>query len=364
MSKYKMKKLLDGNQIIDTHCHLNDASYDPDRDEVIRRAKDAGLEGIVDIAVDLNSSKKTLANSQKYKDFVFASIGIDMEIFVPGSDLFDKELFGKNQIEIGEWINSQVRQIDKLLEKGGYSMIGECGMDHYWLEKYQDLKYQVPNKNQEGKYQDVKNQVANKDQEEKYQDMKIQVPNKDQEGKHQDMKIQVSNKNQEGKYQDLKNQVANKFQGLNSDQIQKSKLMQKLLFASQIELAVKYKLPLSIHSRGAERECIEIIKKLQGQNLRPNAYGLKLRGSFHSFTGTPIQAKEIVKLGFKIGVNGIVTYKNADNVRDAVRAVGKENIVFETDGPYLVPNGVKVPVKGRNEPSSIIEIKRFAENLN
>ncbi|MBN1915692.1 TatD family hydrolase [Candidatus Dojkabacteria bacterium] len=273
--------------LIDTHCHLNDTSFDEDREKVVERAIQAGVERIVDIGIDLESSERALENSEKYKNIVFPGAGIDMEMFVPGSDLFKEEVFSKSQIEIGKWINESMEKLDRLLATGKFVMVGECGMDFYWLSKNEKIS-------------------------------------------EEDKK--------------------------------KSKLMQKLLFPSQIELAIKYKLPLSIHSRGAEDECIEIIKIFKEQVFKGKD-SKNFTGSFHSFTGTVEQAKKIAGLGFKIGINGIITYKKAENIREIVRAVGRENLVFETDAPFLVPLGFQPLKKGRNEPASVAVTRKFVESL-
>ncbi len=281
--------IFDASKLIDTHCHLNDSSYDDDRDMVVKRAVDAGVEMIVDIGIDINSSKKALENSRKYKGSVYASVGVDAEVFVPGSDLFKKDVFEHDQIEAGKWINEQLKELDELLGTGEFVMVGECGMDYYWISKNEELS---------------------------------------EEQKH------------------------------------KSKILQKLLFASQVELAIKHHLPLSIHSRGAEDECIEIIRIFESELSLNQPKHNSFTGSFHSFTGTVEQAKKIVQLGFKIGVNGIVTYSSADEVRNVAKAVGRENIVLETDGPFLVPSGSQISKPKRNEPFTVRDIDTYlSKNL-
>jgi TatD DNase family protein len=111
-------------------------------------------------------------------------------------------------------------------------------------------------------------------------------------------------------------------------------------FREQIEWALQYDIPLSIHSRNATEECIGVVAEHQNG---------KLKGVFHCFSGTAGQAKKIIDLGFYLGIGGVVTFKNSglDKVLDAV---GMENIVLETDAPYLAP----VPYRGkRNEPAYI-----------
>ncbi len=78
-----------------------------------------------------------------------------------------------------------------------------------------------------------------------------------------------------------------------------------------------------------------------------------LEGVFHCFTGGKEEAKEVLKRGLYISFSGIVTYKNADNIREAVKITPIEKILIETDSPYLSP----VPMRGkRNEPSFIIHV--------
>jgi len=113
---------------------------------------------------------------------------------------------------------------------------------------------------------------------------------------------------------------------------------QKEVFETQIRWAKKYKLPIIIHSREAVDDCIALIEKHKDENLR---------GIFHCFSGTAVQLKKIIALGFYAGIGGVVTFKNGglDNVLTAEHL---PHIVLETDAPYLAP----VPFRGkRNEPS-------------
>jgi TatD DNase family protein len=115
-------------------------------------------------------------------------------------------------------------------------------------------------------------------------------------------------------------------------------------FAFQIDLARKYSLPLVIHCRESFAEIIEMIR---------NKYnGVSYSGVFHSFPGTTEQAKEVIALGFKIGINGVVTFKNS-KVKEVVHEIALEHILLETDAPYLTP----VPKRGeRNESAYLIYI--------
>jgi len=124
---------------------------------------------------------------------------------------------------------------------------------------------------------------------------------------------------------------------------------QQKAFIFQIRLAKEFNLPLVIHSRESFDEIFNIMDKENDDNLT---------GIFHSFTGTLEQAYRIIHYGFKIGIGGIVTFKNAGLDR-VVAQIDPIHIVLETDSPYLAP----VPKRGkRNEPSFLVYIAaRIAE---
>ncbi len=118
---------------------------------------------------------------------------------------------------------------------------------------------------------------------------------------------------------------------------------QYLAFRRQLELAKHYEIPVSIHSRNATRECLDVVASLQDG---------RLRGVFHCFSGDAEMAREAVDLGFYLGIGGVVTYKNG-GLEPAVKAVGVEHLVLETDAPYLSP----VPYRGkRNEPAWLQQV--------
>ncbi|KYP16641.1 TatD family hydrolase [Flavihumibacter sp. CACIAM 22H1] len=114
-------------------------------------------------------------------------------------------------------------------------------------------------------------------------------------------------------------------------------------FRRQLELARHYKVPVSIHSRNATLECIKEVKALQDGNLT---------GVFHCFSGSYELAKEVVKLGFYLGIGGVVTYKNG-GLPEVLAQIPLEQLVLETDAPYLSP----VPYRGkRNQPAYLVPI--------
>jgi TatD DNase family protein len=121
---------------------------------------------------------------------------------------------------------------------------------------------------------------------------------------------------------------------------------QKTAFEQQIILAKQYNLPIIIHVRNAFSEVFEIIDKLNDSDLK---------GVFHSFTGNSEQAKKIISYNnFKIGINGIITYKNS-GIDKIVSEIDLNHIVIETDSPYLSP----VPKRGkRNESEHLLYIAK------
>jgi len=115
---------------------------------------------------------------------------------------------------------------------------------------------------------------------------------------------------------------------------------QYLALEQQIEWALKYNLPIILHTRNATQETIDVIKKYKGSNLK---------GIFHCFGGTLEEAKQIIDLGFYLGIGGVVTYKNA-GLDLVLQNIDLDYLVLETDAPYLSP----VPYRGKtNEPANL-----------
>lgn len=109
-------------------------------------------------------------------------------------------------------------------------------------------------------------------------------------------------------------------------------------FHQQIAIALRYKLPIAIHSRNAIDECIDVVKQHDG-----------IKGVFHCFSGNEDQAKRIIDLDFMLGIGGVVSFKNA-GLDKVIEKIGLSNVILETDAPYLAP----VPYRGkRNEPAYI-----------
>jgi TatD DNase family protein len=112
-------------------------------------------------------------------------------------------------------------------------------------------------------------------------------------------------------------------------------------FHQQIEWALHYQIPIVIHSRESMQESIGVIREHQkGQ----------LRGIFHCFTGSYDAARQIIDLGLYLGIGGVLTYKNS-GLGEALKDIPLENMVLETDAPYLSP----VPFRGKRNESGYLK---------
>lgn len=121
-------------------------------------------------------------------------------------------------------------------------------------------------------------------------------------------------------------------------------------FAFQIELAKELALPIVIHARDSFDEIFAVVDEMNDE---------RLRGVFHCFTGSNEQAQKVIDYGgFKMGIGGVLTYKNA-GLDKTMEHIDPMHIIVETDAPYLSP----VPYRGkRNEPSYVVEVvKKLAE---
>ena len=115
---------------------------------------------------------------------------------------------------------------------------------------------------------------------------------------------------------------------------------QQIAFATQIDWAIEKKWPIVIHTRDSFPETFEVVEG----KLSPKLFGI-----FHCFTGTLEDAQRVINLGFKLGIGGVVTFKNG-GIDKFLNEIDLKHIVLETDAPYLAP----VPYRGkRNEPSYI-----------
>ena len=124
---------------------------------------------------------------------------------------------------------------------------------------------------------------------------------------------------------------------------------QKEYFIKQLDLALKYDLPVIIHIREAMQECFDILK------TRKN------KGIIHCFSGSVEMAREYIKLGYKLGIGGVLTFKNS-KLYEVIEKIDLKDIVLETDSPFLSPE----PFRGKkNKPCNVLYVaKRIAEIKN
>lgn len=119
---------------------------------------------------------------------------------------------------------------------------------------------------------------------------------------------------------------------------------QKLAFRDHIECAITNQKPLIIHTRDAFDDTVAILKDMNAE---------KVGGIFHCFTGSPKQAEQALELGFYISFSGIITFKNAHEIRESAKIVPLDKLLIETDSPYLAP----VPYRGKvNQPAWVTHV--------
>ena len=226
-------------KLIDTHCHLNDEQLYQDLDNVISRALQTGIEKMVVIGWDKESSLRAIQIAEQYP-FIYACVGFHPE-----------NLEGVDENRLNEVLN--------LYSHPKVVGIGEIGLDYHWEKD--------------------------------------------------PMKREI----------------------------------QKEFFVKQIEFANKVGLPISIHSREAFQDTLEILK-----NHKP-LHG----GVMHCYSGSVENIQDIINLGLYIGLDGPVTFRNAKTPKEVATEVPLEKLVLETDCPYLSPH----PLRGTvNEPSNLILI--------
>ena len=135
--------------------------------------------------------------------------------------------------------------------------------------------------------------------------------------------------------------------GLDYHYTKENKTEQIKLLERQLKIAEQYHLPVIIHSREATEDTINTLKKY------------KVTGVIHSFSGSLETAKIYIKMGYLLGINGVITFKNS-KLKDVIKEIPLESIVLETDSPYLTPE----PFRGKkNEPARIKEIAEFICDL-
>ena len=234
-------------QLIDSHAHLDTAKFDDDRDQVLDRAREAGVQVIVNIGngETMEEIGRALALAKQYA-------GSDPELLATcGVHPHDAD-----KIQDGWWDELGAMGSDPLVRA-----IGETGLDYHY--------------------------------------------------DHSD------------------------------------RAAQRRAFERHVALAHELGKPLVCHVRDAHDDAVAILSSDEARQTG---------GVIHCFTGGPADAERYVALGFHISFSGIVTFKTAQNIRDALPLVPRELLLVETDSPYLAP----VPLRGkRNEPAFVAHTARF-----
>ena len=125
---------------------------------------------------------------------------------------------------------------------------------------------------------------------------------------------------------------------------------QKKAFRAQMGLAAEFQLPVEIHTRDADPDTIEILREYKG----------KVRGIIHCFSGTRELAHAALDCDYNLSFSGIVTFKNAELLRDICKETPLDRMHVETDAPFLAP----VPVRGKkNQPNFVLYVAQFVSEL-
>ncbi|HSB10723.1 MAG TPA: TatD family hydrolase [Blastocatellia bacterium] len=229
---------------IDSHAHLEGSEFDADREAVIQRALDAGVEIIVCVGdgdVENNSHDAAFVLAEEHP-FIYTTVGVHPH----EARLLDDELHAKLQ---------DLSQHPKVIAWG------EIGLDYHYDNSPREV--------------------------------------------------------------------------------------QREAFRKQLRMAREHQLPISIHTREAEADTLAIIDE--------EWKGSELGGVIHCFTGTGSFADAAVERGFLISFSGVITFKNAEDLRETVRRMPVDKLLIETDSPFLAP----VPHRGRrNEPAYVVETAR------
>ena len=229
--------------LIDTHSHIYDEAFDGDRNAVVERAKECGVERIVLPAIDGESNERLFDMCRKFGDYVVPLMGLHP------TSVNDNPRWREELAEVERLLTTPPQGVER------FYGVGEIGLDLYWSRDWQA------------------------EQEE--------------------------------------------------------------AFRAQLELALKYDLPVVIHTRDAWEEMAAIVEAYAGRGLR---------GVFHAFSADVAMYERLRKSGdFLFGVGGVVTFKKSA-LAEVVKAMRLEELVVETDAPYLTP----VPHRGTRNESSYV----------
>ena len=237
-------------RLFDSHAHYDDEKFDQDREEIIQKIYDSGVEKFISAGYSLESSKRAIELADKY-EFIYTTVGISPN-------------------DVKQTLEETIEDIKKLediitrKENDKIVGIGEIGLDYYWNKENKEI--------------------------------------------------------------------------------------QKQAFIMQIELANRLNLPITIHTREAVSDTLEILKQ----------HPVQQKGVFHCCPLNRELVKEALKLGFYISFAGPVTFKNSKNAQEIVEMVPNDRMLIETDSPYLAPE----PVRGtRNDSRNVRYIAEKIANI-
>ena len=240
--------------MIDTHCHIDEEAFDADREEVIARQQQSGVEAMIVPGVNAASINTVLDVCHAHPDYCYPALGLHPE---------DVKADWQEQLAI---VEQAIRA-----HKDELVAIGEIGLDYYWDKTYKDEQKEV--------------------------------------------------------------------------------LRRQLLLARELDL------PVILHNREATEDILSIVKEIVNGKC-PNG---KCFGVFHCFNGSRETVEEILKMGFYIGIGGVLTFKNS-KLAEKLDVVPMDRLLLETDAPYMAP----VPHRGeRNESRFMIHVvERLAQVYN
>ena len=240
--------------MIDTHCHIDEEAFDADREEVIARQQQSGVEAMIVPGVNAASINTVLDVCHAHPDYCYPALGLHPE---------DVKADWQEQLAI---VEQAIRA-----HKDELVAIGEIGLDYYWDKTYKTEQQEV--------------------------------------------------------------------------------LRRQLLLARELDL------PVILHNREATEDILSIVKEIVN---RPSS-NRQLKGVFHCFNGSRETVGEILKMGFYIGIGGVLTFKNS-KLAEKLDVVPMDRLLLETDAPYMAP----VPHRGeRNESRFMIHVvERLAQVYN
>ena len=236
--------------LIDTHCHLDAAEYDADRDAVAARAQQAGVGGIVVPAVAA-FNLQSVVDCRRYA-------GVEVAL-------------GMHPMYVHVHREEHLALLDEAIRKERPAAVGEIGLDRF--------------------------------------QSRIDRP------------------------------------GVHDEDIER----QEFFFVEQLRLAAKYELPVLLHIRRANDQILKQLRRIKVPG-----------GIAHAFNGSMQQAQEYLKLGFKLGFGGAMTYTRATSLRKLAVELPLDAIVLETDGPDIPPEWI---AKQRNEPAELPRIAKVLADL-